>query len=169
MVALLIVEIAFKTDVEITGKGSTPRERELQAWVPDGPSPAPQPQGAGDDTTFGPGAKDGASWDQFATNQQLFGVTTSYDENIYTTKLDRTGPDFKERERKAQQLADEITGVRYLVHISLIICLTFLCRQTPVILILPRREIKVLTTAGSMKKTSEIFLIFDVIDHLIRP
>lgn len=51
------------------------------------------------------------SWDQFAANESMFGVTTQFDEDVYTTKIDRSAPDFKERERKAQRLANEINGV----------------------------------------------------------
>jgi len=54
----------------------------------------------------------GTSWDQFSVNEQLFGVKGSFDEDLYTTKLDRSAPDFKERERKAQKIANEIIGVR---------------------------------------------------------
>lgn len=36
---------------------------------------------------------------------------SDYREELYTTKLDRTGKDFKARELKAQQLADEILNV----------------------------------------------------------
>ena len=84
----------------------------MTAWASDTPSPAPGVTfgSHGDDVTFGPGASNG-SWDQFATNEKLFGVKTSFDEEVYTTKLDRSGPDFKERERKAQQIANEILGV----------------------------------------------------------
>lgn len=84
----------------------------MTAWASDSPNPPPTVTfGAhGDDVTFGPGAANG-SWDQFATNEKLFGVKTSFDEEVYTTKLDRSGPDFKERERKAQQIANEIMGV----------------------------------------------------------
>jgi PAB1-binding protein PBP1 len=71
--------------------------------------------GTGDDATFGPGASHGAGWDQFETNKKMFGVTTSFDEDLYTTKIDRTAADFKEKERKAQALADEIMGVRFLL------------------------------------------------------
>lgn len=87
------------------------RERELQAWQPDGPA-APSAQfSQGDDATFGPGSTN-TSWDQFAANKQLFNVETSFDEEVYTTKLDRSGADFKERERKAQRIAEEISRVR---------------------------------------------------------
>ena len=33
-------------------------------------------------------ASAGAAWDQFATNQQMFGVQSSFNEDLYTTKLD---------------------------------------------------------------------------------
>ena len=66
----------------------------------------------GDDDTFGPGAVgNGNTWDQFSANETLFGVKASFDEDVYTTKLDRSAPDFKERERKAQRIANEIIGV----------------------------------------------------------
>ena len=43
----------------------------------------------------------------------MFGVTTSFvDEEVYTTKLDRSAAGFRERERKAQRIASEILGVR---------------------------------------------------------
>lgn len=107
--------IAFRTDTDIS-KGKVTRERELQAWQSsDSPAssgaPAPHHDGAGDEITFGPGAVNNTSWDQFAANEQMFGVTTSFDEEVYTTKLDRSAADFKERERKAQRIASEIMGV----------------------------------------------------------
>ena len=64
----------------------------------------------GDDDTFESGAN-GNTWDQFSANETLFGVKASFDEDVYTTKLDRSAPDFKERERKAQRIANEIIGV----------------------------------------------------------
>jgi hypothetical protein len=48
------------------------------------------------------------SWDQFETNARLFGAKTDYDEEIYTTKLDRSSADYKKRERHADRLAAEI-------------------------------------------------------------
>ena len=44
-------------------------------------------------------------------NEQLFGVKAGFDEDLYTTKLDRSAPDFKEKERKAVQIANEIMSV----------------------------------------------------------
>lgn len=88
----------------------------MQAWQPEaaegtvqGATAAPA-LGNRDEMTFGAGAA-GGSWDQFAVNEKLFGVKAGFDEEAYTTKLDRNAPDFKEKERKAQQIANEIMGV----------------------------------------------------------
>ncbi|KAJ6619738.1 hypothetical protein B0H10DRAFT_2024730 [Mycena sp. CBHHK59/15] len=100
---------SFRTDGDISQKKPAPRERELQVWQPSGDAaPGTQFGGLVDDDTFGPGAK--GQWDQFNVNEKLFGVKTSFDEDAYTTKLDRSAPDFKERERKAQRIANEIIG-----------------------------------------------------------
>lgn len=51
-------------------------------------------------------------WDQFAANQEKFGVKTSFDENLYTTKLDRDKIDqakFKEAERIAREIESQAT------------------------------------------------------------
>jgi PAB1-binding protein PBP1 len=115
---------SFKTDVDITKTtlpvfGGPRHGRELQTWADDSAgldlsssimgSPAAATTGHGDDVTFGAGSSGG--WDQFAANERLFNVKTSFDEEAYTTRLDRSAPDFKERERKAQQIANEIMGV----------------------------------------------------------
>ncbi|KAJ2517533.1 poly(A)-binding protein binding protein [Coemansia sp. RSA 1939] len=95
----------FKTDTDITRTGVSGKggERELHRWVPD-ESEAPETL----DSHLGHASEQGLSWDQFATNEKLFGLTTDFDEEIYTTKLDRTKPGFKEREREAIRIAQEI-------------------------------------------------------------
>jgi PAB1-binding protein PBP1 len=112
--------VAFKTDIDISQKAPR-RERELQAWQADLPTPAVPPAGPThahhtghhtDDVTFGAGASGQAGWNQFTANEKLFGVKTGFDEELYTTKLDRSGADFAERERRAQALANEIMRVR---------------------------------------------------------
>ncbi|KAF9479600.1 hypothetical protein BDN70DRAFT_932406 [Pholiota conissans] len=108
----------FRTDTDIsTGARKTPlRERDLQAWVPSGDAASSLAHGGLDDETFGPstnganGTGGKTSWDQFSVNEQLFGVRASFDEDVYTTKLDRSAPDFKEREKRAAKLASEILG-----------------------------------------------------------
>ncbi|KAF7327786.1 LsmAD domain-containing protein [Mycena kentingensis (nom. inval.)] len=100
---------SFRTDADISAKKGAGRERELQAWQPS-TDIAPNANAGGlggDDETFGAGSTKG-NWDQFNANEKLFGVKTSFDEDVYTTKLDRNAPDFKERERKAQRIANEI-------------------------------------------------------------
>lgn len=86
------------------------------AVVPSGPTHAQLtgPHGAQhtDDITFGAGSSGHAGWNQFTANEKLFGVKTGFDEELYTTKLDRSGADFAEREKRAQALANEIMRVR---------------------------------------------------------
>ncbi|KAH9850336.1 hypothetical protein C2E23DRAFT_322598 [Lenzites betulinus] len=107
---------SFKTDTDISQKAAARRERELQAWQPEATEGDAANGTAAqtsvrnvDELTFGSGAS-GVSWDQFAVNEKLFGVKAGFDEEAYTTKLDRNAPDFKEKERKAQQIANEILG-----------------------------------------------------------
>ncbi len=49
-----------------------------------------------------------AGWDQFAENERLFGMKTDYDENIYTTAIDRNHPQYKQRVAEAEKKAREI-------------------------------------------------------------
>lgn len=48
-------------------------------------------------------------WDQFEANETLFGVKSTFNEELYTTKLDR-GPQTRELEREALRIAREIEG-----------------------------------------------------------
>ncbi|CEG37151.1 Protein interacting with poly(A)-binding protein [Plasmopara halstedii] len=48
-----------------------------------------------------------AGWNQFEANEKLFGVVSTYDENIYTTKLDKSKIS-NEQSRAAEKLAQEI-------------------------------------------------------------
>lgn len=50
----------------------------------------------------------GAGWDQFATNERLFGLKSDYDENIYTTTIDKNHPQYRERMAAAERKAREI-------------------------------------------------------------
>ncbi len=49
------------------------------------------------------------------TNERLFGVGTDFNEEDYTTKLDRSDPSFKDKEAKAIKIAREIESVTYRV------------------------------------------------------
>ncbi|KAJ1549142.1 hypothetical protein HK405_009166 [Cladochytrium tenue] len=76
------------------------RHRELAKWVPDTA-----------DSTFIGGldvCRGDWKWDQFAVNKKLFGVTTDFDELLYTTKIDKSTTDYKQREARARQIALEI-------------------------------------------------------------
>jgi hypothetical protein len=86
----------FQTDADISASKG-PKERDLQRWVPDGPDPA----------IASSGSKRGGE-----TTQTCAGGDSTYDENIYTTKLDRSAPDFEIRKREAERLANEIQNVR---------------------------------------------------------
>lgn len=50
----------------------------------------------------------GAGWDQFEVNNRLFGITTDYDENIYTTTIDKSHPDYVKKYAEADRKAREI-------------------------------------------------------------
>jgi PAB1-binding protein PBP1 len=105
---------AFQTDSDIAASSGI-AQRDLKRWVPDGPEPQAQQNGNGnarasrDSETFGNATT--GTWDQFETHKRLFGGESTYDENLYTTKLDKSGPDYKKREKEAERLAKEIMGV----------------------------------------------------------
>eukprot|EP00834_Sanchytrium_tribonematis_P005206 NODE_300_length_10433_cov_0.716470.p4 type:complete len:416 gc:universal NODE_300_length_10433_cov_0.716470:3061-4308(+) len=50
----------------------------------------------------------GGHWDQFEENEKKFGVTTTYDESIYTTHLDKSSKEYKDKEKEAERIAREI-------------------------------------------------------------
>lgn len=47
-------------------------------------------------------------WDQFAENEKRFGLKTDYDENMYTTAIDKSHPKYRERMAAADRKAREI-------------------------------------------------------------
>ncbi|XP_024969318.1 polyadenylate-binding protein-interacting protein 3-like isoform X2 [Cynara cardunculus var. scolymus] len=78
-------------------------ERELEPWIPDDDNiECPEL-----DNTFDRHWNRG--WDQFETNAALFGVKSTFNEELYTTKLDR-GPQMRELEKEALRIAKEIEG-----------------------------------------------------------
>ncbi|KAK4349825.1 hypothetical protein RND71_029138 [Anisodus tanguticus] len=78
-------------------------ERQLERWVPD------------DDALECPELDnifDGhwnRGWDQFEANETLFGVKSTFNEELYTTKLDK-GPQMRALEKEALRIAREIEG-----------------------------------------------------------
>ena len=63
----------FKTDTGISGFSGNLRERELIAWTPDESL---------EEMALEVETQGGKQWDQFATNQKLFGVKTTFDEEV---------------------------------------------------------------------------------------
>ncbi|CAN4100074.1 unnamed protein product [Withania somnifera] len=91
------------TDSCISQSRHSEVERQLGRWVPDDDAPeCPEL-----DNIF-----DGhwnRGWDQFEANETLFGVKSTFDEDLYTTKLER-GPQMSELEKEALRIAREIEG-----------------------------------------------------------
>lgn len=93
------VETSFKTDASIAAGAGLPRERELQRWVPDADTPAITLEDLG------------GHWDQFSVNREKFGVESTYDEHLYTTRIDTGAADYQQRLERADRLAREIEGL----------------------------------------------------------
>ncbi|WFC98165.1 poly(A)-binding protein binding protein [Malassezia yamatoensis] len=91
----------FRTDTEISNASRSDR-RALQRWDDTGEPPA-------EDGLESQASRSSAQgWDQFAANEARFGIKSNYEESMYTTKLDRSSKDFKQREREADKIAREI-------------------------------------------------------------
>ncbi|KAG6042234.1 hypothetical protein E4U41_002577 [Claviceps citrina] len=88
----------FRTDTAISNSRFG-NERTLQPWVPDA--------SGGVDASLEASSSSGP-WDQFAANEKLFGLKTDYDENMYTTAINKTHPQFRERMAAAEKKAKEI-------------------------------------------------------------
>ncbi|KAI4381840.1 hypothetical protein MLD38_007874 [Melastoma candidum] len=76
-------------------------ERELKPWVPEDNDP----HCAELENLFDDHWKRG--WDQFEVNEALFGVKSTFNEELYTTKLER-GPRMRQLELEASRIAKEI-------------------------------------------------------------
>ena len=48
------------------------------------------------------------AWDQFAENERLFGLKTDYNEEMYTTSINKNHPQYRERFAAADKKAREI-------------------------------------------------------------
>ena len=88
----------FRTDTDISGNTVVP-ERDLQRWEPSETADANLSL-----------ESSGGAWDQFQVNEQRFGLKSDYDENIYTTRIDRSRSDYRQREAEAQRIAQKIEG-----------------------------------------------------------
>jgi PAB1-binding protein PBP1 len=95
---------SFKTDADISlSKNNNARRGEnIEKWVPDVSTEGVSLEGL---TLEQSGS---AAWDQFQTNESKFGITSEFDENLYTTRIKKDGPNYKRNLQKAEQLAKEI-------------------------------------------------------------
>lgn len=88
----------FRTDAAISNSRG-PMGRDLQRW---------EPETTDVDPSLSLEKSTGAPWDQFATNERLFGLKTDYDETMYTTKIDKSHPNYHQRMALADRKAREI-------------------------------------------------------------
>ncbi|KAL8466283.1 hypothetical protein ACS0TY_035412 [Phlomoides rotata] len=102
------------TDSCISRSGHVDGGRELERWVPDENDlgcRCPELENIFD-------VPWNRGWDQFEVNETLFGVKSTFDEDLYTTKLER-GPQMREKEREALRIAREIEGEEtYDLHLA---------------------------------------------------
>ncbi|KAF2072508.1 hypothetical protein CYY_006175 [Polysphondylium violaceum] len=92
---------SFITDTELSGFDGNLKERELTRWTPDE---------SFNESLDDFNEKSKVAWDQFATNEKLFGVRTTYEEELYTTRLDRESDFYRSNEILAEKKAAEIEG-----------------------------------------------------------
>jgi hypothetical protein len=93
--------VAFATDTDISANVSSGGvERQLVAWQPDS-------NGSDADLSLDGPAMDGA-WDQFSENERKFGVKSTWDEEFYTTSIDKSASDYNERRLQAERIASQI-------------------------------------------------------------
>ncbi|CAB4255759.1 similar to Saccharomyces cerevisiae YGR178C PBP1 Component of glucose deprivation induced stress granules, involved in P-body-dependent granule assembly [Maudiozyma barnettii] len=102
----------FRTDVDISNVRAT-KERELQRWTPDeGDFMATEKSQTLEEAS--------STWDQFSVNEKKFGIKSTYDEHFYTTRINRNDPNYQQKLKEAQKLADEIEkqGTSGNIHIA---------------------------------------------------
>jgi PAB1-binding protein PBP1 len=88
----------FRTDAAISNSRG-PMGRDLQRW---------EPETTDVDASLTLERPSGERWDQFAANENLFGLRSDYDESIYTTTIDKSHPDYHQRMALADKKAREI-------------------------------------------------------------
>lgn len=94
------VPSGFRTDADISGNLAI-RERNLQRWEPS----------ADTNVDLSLESESTGTWDQFEANARMYGVQTSYDEDLYTTSIDRSNPQYRQRLARAEKIAREIECV----------------------------------------------------------
>lgn len=92
---------SFKTDAAFSH--GQYKERELQRWVPDESDLNNPVLNLNDDSH-----SNHQGWDQFKVNEVKFGIESTFDEHLYTTRIDTSAADYLEKVRKAEKIAQEI-------------------------------------------------------------
>ncbi|MCJ1283924.1 hypothetical protein MMC26_003255 [Xylographa opegraphella] len=87
----------FRIDSDISANFAS-RERNLQRW--EAPS----------STDVDMSLETSGEWDQFKANEERFGLKSDFNEEMYTTKIDRSGPMYRLREIEAERKVREIEG-----------------------------------------------------------
>jgi len=110
-------------------RGATGANRELVAWAPEEGDGALSmtleeeaamggAKKASAGAAWGKKPGGGAAWDQFAANKKLFGVDTKFDENAYTTSIDKSKVGISEAEaaRIAYEIQNQISDNPHLAE-----------------------------------------------------
>lgn len=97
----------FTTDAEIASRraGQAGRERDLVPWQGEEGQQGSSPQDGARESGLEESGREG--WDQFEANGQKYGVQSTYNEELYTTKLDPSKIP-KEVRESAERIAREI-------------------------------------------------------------
>lgn len=101
----------FKTDIDILKPHIDVKERELQKWSPE----------CDEDFELEGSLEDADShWDQFAVNEKKFGIKSTFDEHLYTTRINKDDPNYHQRLKEADKIAREIEsqGASNNVHVA---------------------------------------------------
>ena len=101
-------DLKFMTDTDISASNST-GERELVAWNADG-------EDGGLEGGLGDG-KSAGNFDQFEVNERKFGIKTTYEETLYTTKLDKSKLSKKQRQKAEQQAREILNKTSTNIHV----------------------------------------------------
>eukprot|EP01080_Neovahlkampfia_damariscottae_P001794 gene1794-936_t len=97
---------SFVIDGVIT-KNKEIKEKELVPWTPE--TGDDMPLESDSSSTGGlESMKGNKNWNQFEVNERKYGVKSSYNENYYTTELDKSSMFYKENEKYASKMAKEI-------------------------------------------------------------
>lgn len=103
-------EDSFQTDTDISSGGANVKDELVMAgnaWTSAGVEVERNGRAGLFGTKTGDLSGKIGQWDQFQANEKKFGVKASFDENLYTTSLDKSTVD-KKKQQEAERLAREI-------------------------------------------------------------